>query len=153
MRHLFWLYPGEIAGRPGPDLAPWQLEELRSGGIGAILSVAEEYPDGLEATAAGLEHAWLPFPSVAPPGPQDERLCRELLPEALDRIDEWRSGRKVVLVHCAAGKDRTGLVMASYVARRERLGARKAIARVRRVRSNALTACGWEELALRLLRR
>lgn len=153
MKHVFWLYPGEIAGRPGPDFAPWRLGQLRSSGIDAVLSVAEELFDGSEASAAGLDYAWLPFPSVAPPGPEDEELCRALLPEALRLIDGWRRAGKVVLVHCAAGKDRTGLVMATYVARREGLEASKAIARVRGVRANALTAYGWEELALRLLRR
>ena len=39
MKKVFWLIPGQLAGRPGPDLEPWDLAELRTAGIGAVLSV------------------------------------------------------------------------------------------------------------------
>ena len=39
MNHIFWLCKPSIAGRPGPNQQPWDLESLRDSGISAVLSV------------------------------------------------------------------------------------------------------------------
>jgi len=56
-----------------------------------------------------------------------------------------------VLVHCSAGKDRTGLFMSYSLMREHDLGVDEAIARVREVRPQAITALGWDALARRVL--
>ena len=56
-----------------------------------------------------------------------------------------------MLVHCAWGRDRTGLLLAYHLARTEKLTPRAAIARVRQVRPKAITAPGWEEMAERVI--
>jgi protein-tyrosine phosphatase len=61
-------------------------------------------------------------------------------------------GRRV-LVHCHAGKDRTGMLLAVIVAKKEGLPARAAIEKVREVRPLAITAPGWEALALEVIPR
>jgi hypothetical protein len=83
MEKLFWIIPDKLAGRPGPDLEPWDLEALREGGIGAILSVN----DGIlcqpeEFAASRLEYACVPLTDFAPPQPGDDDVCRSALPRA-----------------------------------------------------------------------
>ena len=72
------------------------------------------------------------------------RLSLELLQETID------SGQ-TVLVHCAGGCDRTGLVLARYMTHRESISAAQAIARLRSIQPYTLSAEGWEEMALRLI--
>ena len=56
-----------------------------------------------------------------------------------------------VLVHCTAGKDRTGLTMAYYLCRAENYSPRDAIAEVRRVRPTGLSATAYEPFAIEVL--
>jgi protein-tyrosine phosphatase len=149
---VFWLLPGQLAGRSGPDQDPWDLEALRAGGIGAVLSVN----DGLlcrrdEFEALGLNYACVPLSTNAPPLAGDDALCREALPLAHAFASaQMRQGR-AVLVHCTAGKDRTGLFLAYYLMRQSALTPRHAIEAVRRVRPIALSAAGWDAFARELL--
>ena len=39
MKNVFWLIPGKLAGRTGPNVDPWDARLLKEGGIGAVLSV------------------------------------------------------------------------------------------------------------------
>ncbi len=154
MRHVFWLRSGLLAGRTGPNADPWDPVELASGGIGAVVSVNDAAQVDARALAeAGIDHGHFPFSAVAPPMPGDVEICAEALPRALDyTLSSIRSGR-AVLVHCQAGKDRTGMVMSYYLMREEGLSATEAIAEVRRVRPIALSAVGWEEMALEVFER
>ena len=57
MESLFWLDPGRLAGRPGPNAEPWDLGRLRAGGIGAVLSVNDGQDCvAAEFDAAGIDH-------------------------------------------------------------------------------------------------
>jgi hypothetical protein len=107
---LFWIIPGKLAGRPGPDRAPWNLAALRPGGRGAVLSVN----DGLlchpeDFVAAGLTSAGVPVSDNAPPRPGDDHLCRRALPQAYAFVQAQMALGPGVVVHCSSGKDRTGL--------------------------------------------
>ncbi len=153
MDHLFWVIPGRLAGRSGPDQDPWDLERLRAGGIGAVLSVN----DGLlcqleEFAAAGLEYACVPLTDSAPPRPGDDEVCRLALPRAYAFVEAQHAQQRAVLVHCTAGKDRTGLFLSYFLMQHRALSAREAIRAVRLLRPIALTALGWEEFAHHVLR-
>ena len=56
-----------------------------------------------------------------------------------------------MLVHCAWGRDRTGLLLAYYLAREAGWTPRAAIARVREACPKALSATGWEAMAERII--
>jgi len=153
MDELFWILPGKVAGRPGPDLAPWSLEALRDGGIGAVLSVKDGrlcQPE--EFASLGLAYACVPLSDVAPPQPGDDQICREALPRAYAFVEAQLEQGRAVVVQCTAGKDRTGLFLSYFLMQHEGLSASDAIRTVRQFRPTALSAEGWEEHALQVLR-
>jgi protein-tyrosine phosphatase len=154
MQSLFWLIPDRLAGRPGPDRAQWDLASLRSAGIGAVLSVN----DGVlchpaDFRACGLAYACIPLSDNAPPQAGDDATCLRALPSAYAFVQQQLKDGRVTIVHCSSGKDRTGLFLAYYLTRDAGLAAEEAIARVRRVRPIALSALGWHDFALEILRR
>lgn len=152
MRHVFWLRPNLIAGRSGPNLDPWQPTELATAGIGAVLSVndaASVYPDDL--SKAGIESACFPLADNAPPREGDFEHSLAMLPAALEYLLAVMERGKVPLIHCTAGKDRTGLTMCYYLCQCESYSPRDAIEEVRRVRPIALSASGYEAFAFEVL--
>ena len=151
MRHVFWIYEGEVAGRPGPGVAPWRLQELRRGGFDVMLSVASDLFPHSEVVASGFRRACIPFPDVVPPDETTVGISRNHLRLTSDFIQENVDRGRRVLVHCAGGKDRTGLVLAHYMAKRENLDAAEAIRRLREIRPEALSAEGWEGMARELI--
>ena len=152
MQHLFWLRPGKIAGRSGPNQDPWIPRQLAAAGIDAVLSVndaASVYRDDL--VAAGIEHLCLPMEDNAPPRPGDFEAALEVLPRALEFLDRVIDRGGVALIHCTAGKDRTGLTMCHYLCQREGLTPLESLREVRRVRPQALSAIDYEPFALDVL--
>jgi protein-tyrosine phosphatase len=152
MQHVFWLRPGRIAGRSGPDLDPWIPAQLATAGIGAVVSVNEAlsvYPDDL--AGAGLVYGCFPMADNAPPRPGDFEYCMGMLPRVFEYLSERIDEGRIPLVHCSAGKDRTGLVLCDFLCRSEGLSPRDAIRELRRVRPIALSAPGYEDFAIEVL--
>lgn len=151
MKAVFWLIQDVVCGRPGPHLEPWSLAELRAGGIEAIINLSELPSEASALAAAGIEACWVPLPTDVPPTRQSHEQCLEALPRAYAFVSGCLARRRRVLVHCHAGKDRTGMLLALLVAKRDGVTAAEAIQRVRAVRPLALTAPGWETLALAVI--
>lgn len=148
MNHLFWLIDGLLAGRPGPVLAPWDLVEFQEAGMKAIVSLNSE-PDTVEIEAHGLRHHSLPMPLIMPVTLiSKEMMLRELEPVLEVMHTEMSAGNPIV-VHCHAGKDRTGLALTAYLVRYHGLEIDEAIDRVRAVRPIAMSAPGYEGTARR----
>jgi protein-tyrosine phosphatase len=150
MQHVFWLEADRIAGRAGPTAEEWSADELVAAGIGAILNLSEHEPTP-ECATAGIEVTWIPMPVTCPPEAEDEAECLRALPVAYDFLVRQLAQGRPVLVHCVRGCDRTGLVLAYHVAVTQGMGAEEAITFVRRVRPEAITAPGWEEMAQRVI--
>lgn len=152
MKHVFWLVPDVLAGRSGPDQNPWAAEELHAGGIGAILSVNDGAAcHGGDFTALGMGYRCIPLSDNAPPRDGDIQHCLDALPEAYDYVRGELDKQRAVLVHCTSGKDRTGLFMCYFLMREFDLPVADALSEVRRVRPIALSAEGWEGLAMTVL--
>jgi protein-tyrosine phosphatase len=152
VEHLFWLIPGRLAGRPGPDERPWQPSALRDAGIGAVLSVN----DGAlcrreDFSALGMDYACIPFSANAPPRLGDLEICLDALPKAYGFVTAALERDAGVLVHCTSGKDRTGLFLCYFLMRDRGLEPLEAVRQVRRVRPIALSATGYEEFAIQVL--
>jgi protein-tyrosine phosphatase len=153
MKSVFWLIRDSIGGRPGPHLEPWSVPELRAAGFEAVINLSEHRSDFEAFEAAGVAVSWVPLPTDVPPTKECEEQCVEALPRAFAFVSAQMSKGRRVLVHCYAGKDRTGLLLAVLVAKKEGLLPRAAIQRVREVRPLAITAPGWEALALEVIPR
>ena len=82
-----------------------------------------------------------------------ERALLTELPRAHALLQEELAAQRRVLVHCVAGLDRTGTLLTYHVARTEVLAPADALARVRRIRPRAISAEGWEPMALRAIAR
>lgn len=152
MQHIFWLIEDEICGRSGPNFQPWNAQELKAAGVGAVLSVnnAESvYPD--EFDSAGIAYRCIPLASNAPPRPGDLELCLERLEMCYAYARSEIEAGRTLLVHCRHGKDRTGMFMAHYLKMQRSLSTLEAIAQVKAVRPIALTADGWDQFAIEVL--
>ena len=148
MDKIFWLIPGKLAGRPGPDTEPWNLSSLREGGIGAILSVNDgRLCNTKEFQTQGINYLCTPFSDYAPPIPGNEKICLAALPKAYAFAKSEIGKGHAVVVHCSAGKDRTGLFLSYFLMQQDGLSPRDAMKAVRKVRPIAFTAWGWEPFA------
>ena len=151
MENVFWLRP-QIAGRPGPDWAMWNAKELAEGGFGAILSVNDgEFVDEAKLAAQGILYLCVPLSNEAPPRAGDFEICVDALPKSYKFVEEQIARGRKVLVHCYAGKDRTGMFLSYYLCMSEGLTPEEAIEEVKKVRSIALSAEGLNYLTLRVL--
>jgi protein-tyrosine phosphatase len=152
MRNVFWLRPGVIGGRTGPNYDMWDPRDLAAGGIGAVLSVNDGdlvRPD--ELAAVGIKYCRVPLSDAAPPQPGDLEICISALPRALSFVVDSIARHRGVLVHCRSGKDRTGLFLSYFLCVIEGLTPSEAIRELRRVRPVALSAEGWESFAYQVL--
>jgi hypothetical protein len=149
--HVFWVIPNVLAGRPGPNQIPWNPPQLYAGGIRSILTLNTGVDvDSSSISAAAIAHEHIPFPKGEPPDGNAFIVGCAAVPRAY----EWfcaQASYGPVLVHCSHGKDRTGLFMAYALMRHHGLTASGAIAELRRMRPNALSAEGWNEFAHDLL--
>ncbi len=151
MKNTFWLVPGRVAGRCGPNHEPWSLSQIRAAGIAAVLNLSECQPCQVEFTAAQVDVAWIPLPNSYPADAYAEEECLRLLPQAQAFLQSHLDAGCNVLVHCTLGQDRTGLLLAYHLAVSEGLCPEEAIRKVKQVRPKALSARGWTEMAQRIL--
>ncbi len=153
MKHVFWVIENKLAGRPGPDLEPWDIGELFDAGIRAVLSVNPGISVARdELNQRGISYRCVSLTSDAPPLPGDVDICLDRLPEALSFVESQIGNNRPALVHCRSGKDRTGLFMAYYLLKKHDLSPDEAIDKVKRCRPIALSADGWNDFALNVLR-
>ena len=104
--NLWWAIPGKLAGvrKPTDD----ELNELRSAGIGAIVSVLDD-PSNLDLyDRSGIPHLWLSTKGGTPPS-------REQVRELQQFVDEYNQQGMAVAVHCTNGLRRTGTMLAAYL--------------------------------------
>lgn len=151
MKYVYWLKEGTIAGRCGPDLKSWSLEEISSSGFSAILSVNDG--EGVHETLIKelqMEYANIPMSNNIPPGEGDRELCLDHLPLAMQFIS-WNVNKGPVLVHCRSGKDRTGMVLAAYLVKFEGYNAKAAMDAVIAKNPIAFSAEGWLDFGLAVL--
>lgn len=123
-----WVRAESVAasGRP---FSKEQVDWLRENGVTAILTLTEE-PLPTDWTR-GLETRHISMRDHQPPSPEEMRLGAEYIADAVSR-------GKRVLVHCLAGKGRTGCVIAAYAMTYEGKTARQAVDEMRSVRPGSV---------------
>jgi atypical dual specificity phosphatase len=122
---------GRLAGLPGPAYMEWDYGRLRKMGFSVVVSLECSRLNTFEIEDAGFEH---------------RNICVEdFTSPTFDQIDEFVDyvGRKLgegkkVLVHCYAGRGRTGTMIAAYLIHR----GVTAEAAIREIREKAHDAYG-----------
>ncbi len=125
-----WIYSGKLAASGFPSSKD-QVRWLAQRGVKSILTLTE----------FALPEEWLRDEKIKVKQiPMEDHTLpsTDVLDEAASYIeDEIKSGR-AVLVHCLAGKGRTGLAVAAYLMKTEGLSARGAIDFVREKRPGSV---------------
>lgn len=132
-----WVIEGMLAGS-GMPTSKEELDWVKENGIKAVLTLTEnalpsEWLDGIN---------YLHVPTVNGSAPEIEKIGR-----AADFIDENLRNKKATMVHCAAGKGRTGTILAAYMMKFRGMSARDAIESVRNMRPGSVEN-GSQEIAL-----
>ncbi len=144
MKAVYWVLPHLLAGRPGPEIAPWDLAELREAGFRTIVSLVPV--DGESIRAAGFRHLLVPLNGgLAFLPPMRRRLIRQIIP-IVDFVAEEVAAGRPTLVHCRKGNDRTGAVLAGYLIRHQGVDPEEAIRRLLALRPTALRSLGFKKL-------
>src|SRR5262245_34137975 len=137
---------GLVWGRPGPETMRWDLPAMRARGLGAIVSLVR-IPDPESVRAAGLRHYLHPFEEkLRLPYKTANGFLMEILGAFDHVLDEHLPRREPVLVHCMGGRDRTGLLLTYYLVTRCNVSVKRAVQDIRKRKTDALTANGYEDM-------
>jgi protein-tyrosine phosphatase len=152
MKYIYYIIPNVLAGRPGPDEIRWNLDEIQKMGFKAVLSL-HNYGDNItEIKENGFHHTLLDFPANDPPTEEGLKTIKRLLPEAIAFIGSRIERKLPVLVHCHAGRDRTGIVIGTYLVHKFHFSPEEALIKMREINPRILRANGFEELFINLNR-
>ena len=131
-----WVTEGKLAGSGLPvtqDEFTWILDK----GIKSIVTIREVPLPSRWIDGTDIDYLHLMVEDYGVPN-------MEVLDEAVNYIDKKIQSGKPVLVHCAAGKGRTGALLAAYMIKKENLTAEQAIEKVRVMRPGSVQSVTQE---------
>ena len=131
-----WVTEGKLAGSGLPvteDEFKWLVDK----GIKSIVTVREVPLPSQWFDGGDIDYMHLMVEDYGAP-------TMEVLDEAVNHIDKKIRSGKAVLVHCAAGKGRTGAVLAAYMIKKENLTADQAIEKIRLLRPGSVQSITQE---------
>jgi atypical dual specificity phosphatase len=143
-----WISEGQLAGS-GLPVTELEFKWLVDRGIKSIVTVREVPLPNRWFDGRDVDYLHLMVEDYGAPS-------MEGMDEAVDYIDKKIRSGKPVLVHCAAGKGRTGAILAAYMIKKDNLPAEQAIQKIRLMRPGSVqsltqeTALSMYEKYLRL---
>ena len=132
-----WVIEGKLAGC-GLPVTEGEFKWVTEQGIKSIVTVREvplppEWFDGGDDDDDDDDVGYLHLKVEDFGAPTIEELD-----EAVDFIDQQIRSGKPVMVHCAAGKGRTGSVLAAYLVKKQGMTAEEAIEKIRSMRPGSI---------------
>lgn len=131
-----WLIEGKLAGC-GLPVSESEFRWLAEQGIKSIVTVREvALPSGW-FDGADIDYLHLQVEDFGAPSIEE-------LVQAVDFIEQQVGNDRPVMVHCAAGKGRTGTVLAAYFVKNQGMTAEQAIDKVRSMRPGSVQSVTQE---------
>lgn len=131
-----WVIPNKLAGT-GLPVTHDEFEWIIKQGIKAVVTV-REVPLPASWQQDIVDYLHLKVEDYGSP-------TIEELHKAVGFIDSQILNNKPVVVHCAAGKGRTGEVLAAYLMMTEKLTAKAAISELREIRPGSVQSVAQEQ--------
>jgi len=125
-----WVIEGELAAMAMPDGYEEDWRELRRLGVGAVVNLTLRGFYMEDPEKYGLASLHLPIADFEAPEPQQ-------VDRFLEFCDEQMAAGRPVVVHCVAGRGRTGTMLACYMVRKG-MDPDEAVSWVRRIREGAV---------------
>ena len=131
-----WVIDGMLAGC-GLPVTDDEFDWVVAQGIKSIVTVREVALPSEWFNGGDIDYLHLAVEDFGAPNLEE-------LVQAVDFIDQKISSGRPVMVHCAAGKGRTGAVLAAYLIKKQNLTADQAIDKVRDMRPGSVQSISQE---------